>query len=158
ILGNDQITESARPLSPAPDTLDFSGMDAYIVVALGMSRRQLISENLFSQKLLSLQLQDADRPPVTDPFDTSDNNTIENVSATRYDDLIHGNNLNNRLDGREGNDTLAGYSGQDILIGGKGSDKLYGGDQDDQLYGLFPGANQLDATNPGKDFLDGGAG
>jgi Ca2+-binding RTX toxin-like protein len=58
--------------------------------------------------------------------------SIEDVTGTRFNDVIHGDNgtLNN-LDGLAGNDTIFGNGGQDIMIGGTGADVLNGGDGDD---------------------------
>jgi Ca2+-binding RTX toxin-like protein len=48
--------------------------------------------------------------------------SIENVTGSRGNDLIVGNELANTLDGREGADTLDGGLGNDTLIGGAGTD------------------------------------
>jgi Ca2+-binding RTX toxin-like protein len=56
---------------------------------------------------------------------------FENLIATRYDDHITGNDVQNRLEGRDGADTLIGLGGSDVLIGGKGDDRLEGGSASD---------------------------
>jgi hypothetical protein len=70
--------------------------------------------------------------------------TIENAIGGTGDDVITGNDANNRLDGNSGNDTLLGGAGNDTLFGGagndtfdwdasgrEGSDVFYGGSGDD---------------------------
>jgi Ca2+-binding RTX toxin-like protein len=48
--------------------------------------------------------------------------SIENVIGTAGDDVIRGNDLDNRLEGRGGNNVLDGGLGDDTLIGGSGID------------------------------------
>lgn len=48
---------------------------------------------------------------------------IENVTATRFDDIVRGDSVANLLRGEGGNDTLIGADG-DTLQGGEGSDTL----------------------------------
>lgn len=52
---------------------------------------------------------------------------IENASGGAGNDLIAGNDLDNRLKGNGGNDTLQGNNGNDVLVGGIGADTLDGG-------------------------------
>ncbi len=56
--------------------------------------------------------------------------SIENVSGSRFNDVITGDAGVNRLSGAAGADTLNGGAGNDILVGGAGADKLNGGDGD----------------------------
>lgn len=72
---------------------------------------------------------------------------IENVIAGSGNDIVFGNEMDNKLDGGSGNDQLFGYEGVDELIGGAGSDYLWGGDGHDALAG-----------GAGGDFLSGGDG
>ena len=70
---------------------------------------------------------------------------IENVFAGFGDDVIFGNEANNRLYGgyagtdvifgNGGDDTLWGYSGDDWLRGDRGNDRLIGGTGNDYLVG-----------------------
>lgn len=90
---------------------------------------------------------------------------IENVVGSRGSDSITGSDLDNVLDGNDGNDKLFGLAGDDELLGGKGNDHLDGGDGDDLLDGddgndkLFGGAGNDDLLGgKGNDHLDGGAG
>lgn len=61
--------------------------------------------------------------------------SIENVTGSRYNDIIKGDNQANVLDGGSGNDTLCGRAGDDTLIGGAGNDILVGGTGADALIG-----------------------
>ncbi len=70
--------------------------------------------------------------------------SIENVTGSRYSDLIVGDNGNNILIGNGGDDILVGLAGRDklvasggrsVLIGGLGSDELFGGRDEDLLIG-----------------------
>ncbi len=72
---------------------------------------------------------------------------IENVTGSRYDDFIRGDDADNVLIGYDGNDILIGlggndslrgsYYGRNILVGGKGYDTLIGGLNDDILIGGY---------------------
>lgn len=52
---------------------------------------------------------------------------VEFVYGSAYDDVITGDDANNRLVGAEGDDELYGGEGKDYLIGGEGADLLHGG-------------------------------
>jgi len=52
--------------------------------------------------------------------------SIENLTGSRYADILTGNTGVNVISGGAGNDTLNGGAGNDTLIGGAGADKLYG--------------------------------
>ena len=69
-------------------------------------------------------------------------NSIENLIAGIYSDILVGNTVANqiegmdggdRIDGKEGNDTLIGGAGSDTLIGGLGNDSLTGGTGNDRF-------------------------
>jgi Ca2+-binding RTX toxin-like protein len=53
---------------------------------------------------------------------------IENVTGSRWNDVLVGNARANRLHGYDGGDTIAGAGGDDVLIGGLGGDLVNGGD------------------------------
>ena len=72
---------------------------------------------------------------------------IENFTAGSGDDLIFGNEADNRLIGNDGDDLLWGDAGKDKLYGGNGLDILSGGLGNDYLVG-----------GVGFDFLSGGPG
>ncbi|WP_240001855.1 calcium-binding protein [Parvibium lacunae] len=71
-------------------------------------------------------------------------------------DLLEGQNHNDRLYGGAGNDTLNGLGGDDWLEGGTGDDTLNGGQGTDTLIG-GAGADTLNGDN-GNDQLLGGSG
>ncbi len=48
--------------------------------------------------------------------------SIENLTGSKFDDVLYGNDDVNVISGLGGNDTLTGIYGTDILDGGKGSD------------------------------------
>ena len=54
----------------------------------------------------------------------ADLTSIENLTGTRFDDLLSGNAGVNRLVGGNGNDKLYGEGGNDVLMGGAGNDLL----------------------------------
>jgi len=61
--------------------------------------------------------------------------SIENVTGSRLDDVLIGNEGANTLRGFDGNDELFGKEGDDSLIGDAGADILDGGDGNDRLTG-----------------------
>ncbi len=77
-------------------------------------------------------------------------------AAPKIDDLIVGNNSNNRLRGKKGNDQIYGKGGNDLLRGDKGNDKLFGGEGYDYLNG-GKGDDVL-IGGEGYDYLNGGKG
>ena len=58
---------------------------------------------------------------------------IENAIGGSGDDLLTGNQANNRLEGRDGDDTLDGGLGVDTMIGGRGDDTYVIDRADDQV-------------------------
>lgn len=61
--------------------------------------------------------------------------SIENIEASRFDDVITGNSFDNTFLGFDGNDRLDGGDGADTLHGGFGDDTVYGGNGNDVLRG-----------------------
>ena len=72
---------------------------------------------------------------------------IEDVSGSRYGDVLTGDANDNSFYGDDGNDTLTGGAGNDWLDAGAGNDSLLGGIGSDQLSG-----------GAGNDTIDGGDG
>jgi Ca2+-binding RTX toxin-like protein len=52
---------------------------------------------------------------------------IENLTGSRWDDVLTGDHGRNILRGQAGDDRLVGYDGADRLTGGTGNDDLDGG-------------------------------
>jgi len=52
---------------------------------------------------------------------------IENLTGTKFGDVLTGNTSKNTLIGGDGNDKLIGGAGDDFLVGGLGVDRLLGG-------------------------------
>ncbi|MFS2020017.1 hypothetical protein ACEN88_25975 [Massilia sp. CT11-108] len=73
--------------------------------------------------------------------------SIEDVSGSRYGDVLTGDANDNSFYGDDGNDTLTGGAGNDWLDAGAGNDSLLGGIGTDQLSG-----------GAGNDTIDGGDG
>lgn len=89
--------------------------------------------------------------------------TLGRVFASPWRDLVHGNDIANRIEGDP--DTVAGYAdrlygwgGNDTLIGAGGADLLYGGADGDVLYGDLISPVTLGPVVAGNDSLYGGAG
>jgi Ca2+-binding RTX toxin-like protein len=81
----------------------------------------------------------------------------ENVSGTRFDDVLIGNGLDNWLGGAGGTDTLLGGRGADRLRGGGDDDVLVGGLGRDRLKGEN-GDDRLRARDGTPDLVRGGPG
>lgn len=86
--------------------------------------------------------------------------SIENITGSRFDDLLSGTSGDNVINGGDGNDSLKGLGGNDTIHGGLGDDylavandtaagsaRLFGDDGDDSVEG-----------GAGNDLLDGGTG
>jgi Ca2+-binding RTX toxin-like protein len=58
---------------------------------------------------------------------------VEAVSGSNFDDVLRGDSLANKLTGRGGADLLAGGDGNDVLVGGAGKDSLSGGGGNDRF-------------------------
>lgn len=67
---------------------------------------------------------------------------FENVTGSRFADVLFGNNAANTLEGNAGDDEIRGGGGADILRGGDGNDRLFGDDGSDMLVG-GAGTNRL---------------
>jgi Ca2+-binding RTX toxin-like protein len=68
--------------------------------------------------------------------------SIENVTATNFNDSVVGDFGNNGIQGADGNDFIDGLSGNDFLSDGSGNDVIKGGAGIDQLIGSS-GADKL---------------
>ena len=81
---------------------------------------------------------------------------IENMSGSRWDDQLFGDDERNHIQGSIGADKIWGRGGADRLEGGEGDDVIYGGGDNDVLLG-GDGVDMLKG-NGGADMLRGGAG
>lgn len=95
-----------------------------------------------------------DRPGVVD-FTKANG---EKFPADFGADVIYAGNGNDHAWGGRGDDTLYGEGGNDYLAGNGDNDVLFGGDGADTLRGDAGEWIGIDQTNPGDDYLDGGAG
>ncbi|MEO1324642.1 MAG: hypothetical protein AAFV59_16745, partial [Pseudomonadota bacterium] len=80
--------------------------------------------------------------------------SIENVSGSRMDDHVTGDDQGNDLFGEGGNDTLFGHGGDDLLHGGAGDDEIFGDLMDPQSMS----GNDDIFGDAGDDVMHGGAG
>ncbi len=80
-------------------------------------------------------------------FDTNLLVEIENINGGKYDDLIQGDQGENKLAGLAGDDQVRGGAANDELFGGDGDDLLGGNREDDALFG-----------GSGEDLMRGGDG
>lgn len=76
--------------------------------------------------------------------------SIEQVRATRYNDVLIAPGTGSKLFGYGGDDILIGGDGVDVLHGGDGNDTLTGGDSNDRLFG-DAGADSLDGGDGNRD-------
>ena len=75
---------------------------------------------------------------------------VEIIVASKLDDILRGDDGDNRLKAGSGNDALRGRAGNDVLFGGDGDDRLNGDAGDDVLVGgagsddfLFAGGHDV---------------
>jgi Ca2+-binding RTX toxin-like protein len=84
--------------------------------------------------------------------------SIENVWGSNFNDILHGDDQQNQLQGRAGNDTLYGYGGNDIILGDDGDDTLVGGLGGDDILGGAGNDKFVWNAGDGSDDMVGGAG
>ncbi len=106
------------------------------------------------------------RPHTQDVLKDSVRN-IENVIGTQWNDIIYGDEQDNKLSGGAADDIIYGKGGNDLIFGGDGNDSLFGGFGQDVIYGGRgrdkvqgnAGNDELHQNfGPEGDFLDGGQG
>ena len=78
------------------------------------------------------------------------------VTGSDDDDIIHGGDGGNQIEGKGGDDTIYGGARKDYLYGFSGDDTLYGGADDDHIQGM-EGDDTL-YGGAGDDYLVGGSG
>ena len=131
-LGTDTVREFANQ---GEDTFDFTDLEFGVTIDLNSPVTSPVND------LLS--------------FTELDEQDIENVLGTDFDDNLTGNALDNELFGNRGNDELRGGQGNDLLLGSLDNDVLIGGQGDDGLFG-DAGDDRLEGGQ-GNDSLQGGS-
>jgi Ca2+-binding RTX toxin-like protein len=103
------------------------------------------------------------RPDIGSHFTRRSN--ICRFTGTTGNDVLHGSQYFDRINGLGGNDTIYGLGGGDAIYGEKGNDTIFGGDGNDFILGglgddrIFGGAgNDTIIPGNGHDFVDCGAG
>ena len=174
--GSGKTENTPTGVKPVPSgdvVIDASGLDELDFSLASAGLTALHMEFIAGQKQIINAAKDT----------LSITGTIENLTATRFDDIVFGNLANNRvllldgndkaegslgddtIDGGDGADTLLGQAGADTLLGQAGNDTIRGGDGNDVIEGgagldaLF-GDNNNDVVRGGDeaDALSGGAG
>ena len=109
LAGNDTLVGSAGDDmldgGAGTDTVSYIGTNQAVWVSLGLGQQNTRGGPLHQDTLVN----------------------IENVTGSKYDDYLLGDQNNNVLNGANGNDRLVGSTGDDILIGGAGNDTISGG-------------------------------
>jgi Ca2+-binding RTX toxin-like protein len=62
---------------------------------------------------------------------------IENVRGSKFDDIITGDDQNNKLEGEAGDDVIHGGGGNDIIVDQQGRNMLYGDEGDDLILSVI---------------------
>ena len=85
---------------------------------------------------------------------------IEDLTGSRYNDALRGDDGDNRLVGGRGDDKFHGRGGNDTLIGGAGDDTFFGGGGNDSMKGgkgadtfVFDGGDDVILDFKGEDRL-----
>jgi len=78
---------------------------------------------------------------------------VENLYGSSWEDILYGDEGDNRLDGRGARDLLFGREGDDFLVGGAGNDLLVGGTGDDFLNGGAGNDAYSFGENSGTDII-----
>jgi Ca2+-binding RTX toxin-like protein len=84
---------------------------------------------------------------------------VEDLTGTRFGDLLIGSDSPNRIFGTEGDDVILGQGGDDSLVGEAGSDWLYGEAGSDTLYARHSDADHridcgVDGDTAYRDSID----
>ena len=76
--------------------------------------------------------------------------------GTAANDIMTGDNGNNKMFGLGGDDVLQGRSGDDSMVGHQGVDRINGNEGNDQLWGESD--NDVISGDEGNDYIVGGSG
>ena len=120
-LGTDTIEEA---VGEGSDTLDFTNL------LFGAGVDVDLRNNTGIQQYINHESKTAS-------VDWSQAPELENVTGTYFEDILHGDNSANILDGIFADDEIYGEGGNDTLRGGFGADLLIGGTGNDSLYGSY---------------------
>ncbi|MEH6521624.1 Calx-beta domain-containing protein, partial [Sulfitobacter sp.] len=127
--GNDSVDGGL-----GADTIDYSGADGRLIADLssttGSAMLVINTREAVGGGEPSGVIADVERVAFTDELVS-----IENVIATRWNDVIRGDENDNVIRAEAGNDFSAGGRGDDELYGGAGDDVLLGGAGADLLNG-----------------------
>ncbi len=92
-----------------------------------------------------------------DGFGNKDDLTdIENLNGSDFEDLLIGDDGDNRINANDGADTIKSLNGNDEVNGGGGDDRVNSGEGNDIVNG--DGGNDLILGRAGDDRLNGGSG
>ena len=80
-----------------------------------------------------------------------------NLIGTEGQDVIHGTNRADFIDGRGGNDLICTFAGKNVVIGGGGDDEVQGGPDGEIIVGDEYSTSGA-ASGKGNDDIKGGAG
>jgi serralysin len=78
--------------------------------------------------------------------------SIDNLVGSAFNDILKGDNNENRIEGRDGNDTVVGVGDADTLIGGLGNDSIQGNGGNDTVEGS-QGDDTMSGGVPGRDYF-----
>jgi serralysin len=78
--------------------------------------------------------------------------SIDNLIGSAFNDVLKGDNNENRIEGLAGNDTVIGVGDTDTLLGGLGNDSMQGNGGNDYVEGGV-GNDTMSGGVPGRDFF-----
>ena len=96
---------------------------------------------------VQIPLTYAQSDPCADPTIDESGSTKVTISGTTGDDVIKGNDQNNRIFGKGGDDIICAGNGHDYINASSGDDEIYGQAGNDVIYG-----------GDDDDYVEGGTG
>ena len=118
MVGNDLILKYTN--NDSVTLVDFFGKGSSVTTLMGNNGSKITLDQYFANKIITFM---------------GTAGQSNNITGTKYNDIINGKELNDTLNGGAGNDTLNGNAGNDTLNGGAGNDTLNGGAGNDTLNG-----------------------
>nr|WP_052700726.1 M10 family metallopeptidase [Methylocucumis oryzae] len=153
--GSTFKSDDGRTLSfHSPGVLTLSGGDT--ITFQNQTSKEDFDGNDFglhlSEKATHIFHGDQHPPIIGDHFEigfnwNDDGSLRDGVAEANFNDVIYGNNQDEKGIGDPGDDEIKGFGGNDALSGGEGDDDIDGGDGDDLIGG-----------GDGEDVIHGGAG